>query len=105
MYISEAAKLAAEQGRLMVRKSIISKSDTVFGAVQPTNSYERCKLIVFKEDETRSCRCWNPTQADLVADDWVQFTTPSGLHSVLERPFSEANGRPFLVKRSPLIVC
>ena len=35
----------------------------------------------------------------------VQFTTPSGLHSVLERPFSEANGRPFLVKRSPLIVC
>ena len=36
---------------------------------------------------------------------FVQFTTPSGLHSVLERPFSEANGRPFLVKRSPLIVC
>ena len=35
----------------------------------------------------------------------VQFTMPSGLHSVLERPFSEANGRPFLVKRSPLIVC
>jgi len=35
----------------------------------------------------------------------LQFTTPSGLHSVLERPFSEANGRPFLVKRSPLIVC
>ena len=35
----------------------------------------------------------------------MQFTTPSGLHSVLERPFSEANGRPFLVKRSPLIVC
>lgn len=69
MHISEAAKLAAEQGRLMVRKSVISRSDTVFGAVQPTNSYERCKLIVFKEDETRSCRCWNPTQADLVADD------------------------------------
>lgn len=35
----------------------------------------------------------------------MQFTMPSGLHSVLERPFSEANGRPFLVKRSPLIVC
>lgn len=70
MHISEAAKLAADQGRLMVRKSVISRSDTVFGAVQPTNSYERCKLIVFKEDETRSCRCWNPTQADLVADDW-----------------------------------
>jgi len=38
-------------------------------------------------------------------EEYVQFTTPSGLHSVLERPFSEANGRPFLVKRSPLIVC
>ena len=36
---------------------------------------------------------------------YMQFTMPSGLHSVLERPFSEANGRPFLVKRSPLIVC
>ena len=35
----------------------------------------------------------------------VQFTVPSGLHSVLGRPFSEVNGRPFLVKRSPLIVC
>ena len=35
----------------------------------------------------------------------LQFTVSSGLHSVLERPFSEANGRSFLVKRSPLIVC
>ena len=35
----------------------------------------------------------------------MQFTVSSGLHSVLERPFSEANGRSFLVKRSPLIVC
>lgn len=35
----------------------------------------------------------------------LQFTVPSGLNSVLEQPFSEVNGRPFLVKRSPLIVC
>lgn len=35
----------------------------------------------------------------------LQFTVSSGLHSVLERPFSEANGRSFLVKRLPLIVC
>lgn len=42
---------------------------------------------------------------DIYVDYELQFTTPSGLHSVLERPFSEANGRPFLVKRSPLIVC
>ncbi len=38
--------------------------------------------------------------------DWLmsglQFTMPSGLHSVLERPFSEANGRPFLVKSGPM---
>ena len=46
----------------------------------------------------------NFTNRDRLIDS-VQFTTPSGLHSVLERPFSEANGRPFLVKRSPLIVC
>ena len=28
----------------------------------------------------------------------MQFTVSSGLHSVLERPFSEANGHPFFVK-------
>ena len=27
--------------------------------------------------------------------DWLQFTASSGRHSVLERPFSETNGRPF----------
>lgn len=70
MYISEAAKLAAEKGRLIVRKSIVSKSDTVYGAIQPTDSYEMCKLVVFRGNEIRSCRCWNPTQADLIADDW-----------------------------------
>ena len=27
---------------------------------------------------------------------YLQFTASSGRHSVLERPFSEANGRPFV---------
>lgn len=35
----------------------------------------------------------------------LQFTVSSGLHSVLERPFSEANGHPFFVKKSLLSVC
>ena len=35
----------------------------------------------------------------------LHFTKLSGLQSVLERTFSEANGRLFLVKSSPLIVC
>ena len=35
----------------------------------------------------------------------MQFTVSSGLHSVLERPFSEANGHPFFVKKSLLSVC
>lgn len=43
--------------------------------------------------------------ARLWADVKVQFTVSIGLHSVLEWPFSEANGRPFSDKRSPLIVC
>ena len=29
-------------------------------------------------------------------DEIMQFTASSGRHSVLERPFSEANGRPFV---------
>lgn len=29
-------------------------------------------------------------------DAKLQFTASSGRHSVLERPFSEANGRPFV---------
>ena len=37
--------------------------------------------------------------------DKMQFTASGGHHSVLERPFSEANGRPFLVRRLPPIVC
>ena len=32
----------------------------------------------------------------IYATDVVQFTASSGRHSVLERPFSEANGRPFV---------
>ena len=36
---------------------------------------------------------------------YMQFTVSSGLHSVLERPFSEANGHPFFVKKSLLSVC
>ena len=35
----------------------------------------------------------------------LQFTVSSGRHSVLERLFSEVNGRPFLVRRPPLTVC
>lgn len=59
-------------------------------------NYDEFKLLV-KENISRFFTSENRIK--------VQFTMPSGLHSVLERPFSEANGRPFLVKRSPLIVC
>lgn len=70
MYIHEAVKTALGQNRLIVRKSIHLECDNVFGAVMPSNSYDACKLIVFDNDKIRSCRCWNPTQADLAADDW-----------------------------------
>lgn len=39
------------------------------------------------------------------SESYLQFTVSSGLHSVLERPFSEANGHPFFVKKSLLSVC
>ena len=43
---------------------------------------------VFNTQVTKTTGMW-------VANAFVQFTASSGRHSVLERPFPEANGRPF----------
>ena len=38
----------------------------------------------------------NHSHMDFKNKSRLQFTASSGRHSVLERPFSEANGRPFV---------
>lgn len=72
MYIHEAVKKAAEQNGLIVRKGIFDKNGLRITAIKPTNSYDTCILVSYDKNtkKNRSCRNWNPTQDDLMADDW-----------------------------------
>ena len=62
------------------------------------------KNILILEDEPAALRYLVKIVEDCSPLE-LQFTVSSGLHSVLERPFSEANGHPFFVKKSLLSVC
>lgn len=70
MKISEAVKKAMEQHKLIYRNRIRRESGwNIF--IKPTNSYDTCIMISYKDGkEIESCRNWNPTGDDLVADDW-----------------------------------
>lgn len=71
MLISEAVKKAMEQGKMIYRRSVRRKQGYHNTAIIPTNSYDTCILITLCHgEETGSCRNWNPTGADLIADDW-----------------------------------
>ena len=77
-------------------QTALQQADIIMDGIQSENCEEIADIF---------CTYIKKNHPELQTDIKVQFTMPSGLHSVLERPFSEANGRPFLVKRSPLIVC
>lgn len=72
MKIHEAAKIAAEENKLMIRKSVSEEFDGITGAIKPTNSYDTCLLYRIGIDGTKEyIRCWNPSLDDLTADDWM----------------------------------
>lgn len=72
MKIHEAAKIAAEENKLMIRKSVSEIFGGITGAIKPTNSYDTCLLYRIDTDGTmKYVRCWNPTLDDLTADDWM----------------------------------
>ncbi len=54
------------------RKSAQRKLTNVYAVIKPTNTYNTCLLILCKEGkEIKSAGMWNPTAADLSADDWI----------------------------------
>lgn len=71
MNIQEAVKEAIKVDGEIHRKSARGKYADRFAAIKPTNSYETCLLMVYTQQKPqKSCRCWNPTADDLIADDW-----------------------------------
>lgn len=70
--IHEAVKKALEEDALIVRTSAMGLESDIYSAIKPTNSYDTCILIVMRKGEPkRTCRWWNPTADDLMADDWT----------------------------------
>ncbi len=71
MNIQEAVKKALKTDGVIYRKSVRPEGEATYGAIKPTNSYDSCRLLVFRRGvPQRSCRAWNPTADDLIADDW-----------------------------------
>lgn len=71
MVISEAVKLATEQGGMIYRKEIWSNKGFSNVFIKPTNSYDHCIVVKYQDGKEDSCcRNWNPTAEDLMADDW-----------------------------------
>lgn len=71
MVISEAVKLAMEQGKMIYREKVNRENEFVDVYINPTNSYNACIVILCNGGkEESSCRNWNPTGDDLMADDW-----------------------------------
>lgn len=76
MNIQEATKKAMQMDGIICRKSVMRKESTAFAVVEPTNTYDCCLLVVYRDGKPeRSARCWNPTADDLAADDWVFLRT------------------------------
>lgn len=72
MNIQEAAKLATQEGKLMIRESTYNRIDGITGAIKPTNTPDNCWIYVksINSNEIKKIRCWNPKLDDLIADDW-----------------------------------
>ncbi len=71
MNIQEAVKKVLKIDGVIYRKSVRPEGEATYGAIKPTNSYDSCRLLVFKRGVLqRSCRDWSPTADDLIADDW-----------------------------------
>lgn len=71
MFIHEATRRALQNDGMIYRKSAKGECADVYAKIKPTNSYDTCILVVFFSNwDKKSCRSWNPTADDLIADDW-----------------------------------
>ena len=69
MFINEAVTLALANGCCIKRTTHLWKPLKVM----PTNSIEQCLLVIQAKPDAAEKRVprWNPSAADLLADDWV----------------------------------
>lgn len=82
MNIQEATKRVLEDGGLIYRTSTMQVNEARYGSINPSNTYDACILVVMdKGVPKKSCRAWNPTADDLIANDWEVV-------SVIELKFS-----------------
>lgn len=73
MYIHEAVKKAKDENVGIAREGIYNKHGITI-VIFPTDTYDACIVKKFDGKEKKlihSCRNWNPTQTDLMADDWI----------------------------------
>lgn len=71
MNIQEAVKNALEGNMTIYRESAKGECEDIYAVIKPTNTYDTCLLVVKTiEGDKKSCRSWNPTADDLIADDW-----------------------------------
>ena len=71
MFIHEAIEKSLKENKEICRESARDVHADVFATIRPTNSYEACILVINQKDTKKSCRNWNPTADDLIADDWI----------------------------------
>lgn len=64
--ISEAVKKALEEKKPITRASYLEELGF---KIFPTNSNDCC-YVATRNGKPDQTRCWNPTAADLMADDW-----------------------------------
>lgn len=75
MNIQEAVHKAAEEDKMIVREKFYQDNGEHFGAIDPSNSYECCRIMKKMNGKwTQRERCWNPTLEDLIANDWILIT-------------------------------
>ncbi len=71
MKIYDAVEKAMKQGKMIYRSHVWREKGLHNTFIKPTNSYDNCIVITYVDGkETKSCRNWNPTGNDLIADDW-----------------------------------
>lgn len=70
MNIQEAVKIAIKTDSVMYRDTSRRDYADRYATIKPTNSYDACILIANQGQKRKSCRHWNPTADDLMANDW-----------------------------------
>ncbi len=94
MNIQDAVKKALEVNGVIYRATAINDGCVgIYGAIKPTNTYDTCLLVVFSKGKPKkSCRCWNPTANDLIADDWNVFIIQDDSSREGEEPKKKIKG-------------